>query len=56
MSNGVLAGFAMIDLKATLVAADYLEELSTEVAFSIAGINVLRAGIQKAKPTLLEPR
>jgi elongation factor G len=55
MSNGVLAGFAMIDLKATLVAADYLEELSTEVAFSIAGINVLRAGIQKAKPTLLEP-
>jgi elongation factor G len=55
MSNGVLAGFAMIDLKATLIAADYEEELSTEVAFSIAGINVLRAGVKKAKPTLLEP-
>jgi elongation factor G len=55
MSNGVLAGFAMIDLKATLIAAEYFEELSTETAFSIAGINVLRAGVQKAKPTLLEP-
>ncbi|MEC9011801.1 MAG: elongation factor G, partial [SAR324 cluster bacterium] len=55
MSNGVLAGFAVIDMKATLVDADYLEELSTEVAFSIAGINVLRAGIQKAKPELVEP-
>ena len=55
MSNGVLAGFAMIDLKASLVAAEYLEELSTEIAFSIAGMNALRAGVQKAKPTLLEP-
>ncbi|MEC9069983.1 MAG: elongation factor G [SAR324 cluster bacterium] len=55
LSNGVLAGFAVIDLKATLVSADYLEELSTEVAFSIAGINVIRAGLQKAKPILVEP-
>jgi elongation factor G len=55
MSNGVLAGFAMIDLKASLVAAEYLEELSTEIAFSIAGMNAFRAGVQKAKPTLLEP-
>ena len=55
LSNGVLAGFAVIDLKATLVSADYLEELSTEVAFSIAGINVIRVGLQKAKPTLVEP-
>ncbi len=55
MSNGVLAGFALIDLKATLIAAKYVEELSTEVAFTIAGMNVLRAGVQKAKPTLLEP-
>ena len=55
MSNGVLAGFALIDLKASLTAAEYLEELSTEVAFSIAGMNILREGVQKAGPTLLEP-
>jgi elongation factor G len=55
MGNGVLAGFEMIDLKASLVAAEYLEELSTEIAFSIAGMNALRAGVQKARPTLLEP-
>ena len=55
MGNGVLAGFEMIDLKASLVAAEYLEEVSTEIAFSIAGMNALRAGVQKARPTLLEP-
>ena len=55
MSNGLLAGFAMIDLKVTLIAADYVEEVSTEIAFSIAGMNALREGIQKAKPILLEP-
>ncbi|HIO11865.1 MAG TPA: elongation factor G, partial [Deltaproteobacteria bacterium] len=55
MSNGVLAGFALIDLKASLTAAEYLEEFSTEVAFSIAGMNILREGVQKAGPTLLEP-
>ncbi len=55
MSNGVLAGFSLIDLKASLTAAEYLEELSTEVAFSIAGMNILREGVQKAGPTLLEP-
>ena len=55
MGNGVLAGFEMIDLKVSLVAAEYLEEVSTEIAFSIAGMNALRAGVQKARPTLLEP-
>ena len=55
MSNGAVAGFALIDLKATLIAAEYLEEQSSEVAFSIAGMNALREGIRKAKPTLLEP-
>ena len=53
--NGVLAGFSVIDLKVTLTAAEYIEELSTEVAFSIAGLRALRAGLIKAKPKLLEP-
>ena len=55
MSNGVLAGFSLIDLKVCLVAGEYLEESSTEVAFTIAGITALREGVRKAGPALLEP-
>ncbi len=55
MSNGVLAGFSLIDLKATLLAGEYNEDSSTEVAFTIAGVNALREGALKAKPNLLEP-
>ena len=55
MSNGVLAGFSLIDLKVSLIAGDSLEETSTEVAFTIAGVHALRDGAQKALPALLEP-
>ena len=55
MSNGVLAGFSLIDLKVSLIAGDSLEEISTEVAFTIAGVHALRDGAQKALPALLEP-
>ena len=55
MSNGVLAGFSLIDLKVCLVAGEYLDESSTEVAFTIAGVNALREGVRKAGPALLEP-
>jgi elongation factor G len=55
MSNGVLAGFSLIDLKVSLIAGGYLEEISTEVAFTIAGVHALRDGAQKALPALLEP-
>ncbi len=55
MSNGVLAGFSIIDLKICLIAGEYLEESSTEIAFSIAGANVLREGVRRAEPALLEP-
>ncbi len=55
MSNGVLAGFSLIDLKVCLVAGEYLEESSTEVAFTIAGVTALREGVRKAGPALLEP-
>ena len=55
MNNGVLAGFSLIDLKVTLVECEYNEESSTEVAFTIAGVNAIREGAMKAKPNLLEP-
>jgi len=55
MSNGVLAGFSLIDLKVCLVAGEYLEESSTEVAFTIAGVTALREGVREAGPALLEP-
>ena len=55
MSNGVLAGFSLIDLKVSLIAGGSLEETSTEVAFTIAGVHALRDGVQKALPALLEP-
>jgi elongation factor G len=55
MSNGVLAGFSLIDLKVSLIAGGYLEEISTKVAFTIAGVHAFRDGAQKALPALLEP-
>jgi len=55
MSNGVLAGFSLIDLKVSLIGGGYLEETSTDVAFTIAGVHALRDGAQKALPALLEP-
>ena len=55
MSNGVLAGFSLIDLKVSLLDGEFDEESSTEVAFTIAGVNALREGALKAKPNLLEP-
>ena len=55
MNNGVLAGFSLIDLKVSLVAGEYNEESSTEVAFTFAGVNAIREGALKAKPNLLEP-
>ena len=55
MSNGILAGFSLIDFKVSLIAGGYLEEISTEVAFTIAGVHALRDGAQKALPALLEP-
>ena len=55
MNNGVVAGFSLIDIKATLKSAKYMAEISTELAFSIVGLNALRDCALKAKPILLEP-
>jgi elongation factor G len=55
MQNGVLAGYPLIDMKATLVDGSYHDVDSSEMAFKIAGSMALKAGAQKADPVLLEP-
>ena len=55
MNNGVLAGFPMVDVKATLFDGSYHEVDSSEMAFKIAGSMAFKDGALKAKPVLLEP-
>ncbi len=55
MESGVLAGYPIVDLRATLVGGSYHEVDSSEIAFKIAGSMALRNGVQKAGPVLLEP-
>jgi elongation factor G len=55
MESGVLAGYPVVDLKATLVDGSFHEEDSSALAFKIAGSMALRSGVQRADPVLLEP-
>ena len=55
MANGILAGFPIIGLKATLYDGSYHDVDSSEQAFKIAGSMALKAGFAKANPVLLEP-
>lgn len=55
LGSGVLAGFPMVDIKATLLDGKYHEVDSSALAFEIAGRAALREGVQKARPVLLEP-
>jgi elongation factor G len=55
MENGVIAGYPLIDVKATLYDGSYHEVDSSEMAFKIAGSMALRDGALKARPVLLEP-
>jgi len=55
MSGGVLAGYPVTHIKATLVDGSYHEVDSSEIAFKIAGSLALKEGVQRGKPTLLEP-
>jgi elongation factor G len=55
MASGILAGYEVIDLKATLYDGSYHEVDSSEMAFKIAGSMAFKAGASKAKPVLLEP-
>lgn len=55
MLTGVLAGYPMVDIKATIFDGSYHEVDSSEMAFRIAGSMAFKAGAQKANPILLEP-
>jgi elongation factor G len=55
MELGVLAGFPLVGIKATLEDGQYHEVDSSEMAFKIAGSMVLKEAVRKADPVLLEP-
>ncbi len=53
--SGVLAGYPLVDVRATLIDGSFHEVDSSEIAFKIAGQMALRSAAQKASPVLLEP-
>ncbi|MBO9998330.1 MAG: elongation factor G [Cyanobacteria bacterium SID2] len=53
--SGILAGYPLIDVKATLVDGSYHEVDSNEMAFKIAGSMAIKEAVTKASPVLLEP-
>jgi elongation factor G len=55
MTTGVLAGYPVLDIKATLFDGSYHEVDSSEIAFKIAGSMAFKAAVLKANPVLLEP-
>ncbi|WP_250505217.1 elongation factor G [Bowdeniella massiliensis] len=55
MQLGVLAGYPLVGIKATLVDGAYHDVDSSEMAFKIAGSMVLKEGVRRADPVLLEP-
>ena len=55
LSGGVIAGYPVIGIKATLHDGSYHDVDSSELAFKLAGILATKEGIKQAKPVLLEP-
>ncbi|BAK78074.1 translation elongation factor G [Pseudogulbenkiania sp. NH8B] len=55
LANGVLAGYPVVDVKASLVFGSYHDVDSSENAFKIAAAQALRDGLRQAGPELLEP-
>jgi len=55
MKNGVLAGYPVLDVKATLFDGSYHDVDSSEMAFKIAGSMAFRKGALDAQPVILEP-
>ena len=55
LSNGVIAGYPVVDIKAELYDGSYHEVDSSEMAFKIAGSMAVQEGIKKANPVILEP-
>ena len=55
MENGVVAGYPLVDVKATVIDGSQHEVDSSEMSFKIAGSMALKAGVDKAGPVILEP-
>ena len=55
MSEGVLAGYPLVDMKVTVYDGSFHEVDSSEAAFKIAATRAIKDGVQKANPALLEP-
>jgi elongation factor G len=55
MESGMLAGYPLVGIKATLVGGSYHEVDSSELSFKVAGSKALKNAVQQAGPTLLEP-
>jgi len=54
-ANGVLVGYPMVDFRAILLDGSYHEVDSNEMAFRIAASMAYKIGLERAKPTILEP-
>jgi len=55
LEGGVIAGYPMIGVKATLYDGSYHDVDSSELAFNLAGVLAVKAGIPQARPVILEP-
>ena len=55
LDGGILAGYPIVDIKATLIFGSYHEVDSSEIAFKIAGSMAFKEGAQRANPIILEP-
>src|SRR6059036_356448 len=55
MENGVIAGYPVVDLKATVVDGSAHDVDSSDMAFKIAGSMALKAAVPKAGPVIVEP-
>ncbi len=53
--SGVLGGYPVVDIKATLIDGSYHDVDSSELAFKVAGEIGIKEGLRKAKPLVLEP-
>ena len=55
LEGGIIAGYPVVDVKATLYDGSYHDVDSSELAFNLAGALAARAGIKAANPVILEP-
>lgn len=55
MQGGVIAGYPVVNLKATLVDGAFHDVDSSEIAFTIAGSMCFKEGVEKGAPVILEP-